>query len=130
MGDHLETVDGEERPREWLTFKHQLIAQYKDINAEESPIYTDAERYIRAALLALRGSGRAIDLRTFTKAFRFGLRMKYEDSIDQIVRDNILESRPTNIQKFKDILTFRHLKETVEQVEAKIKDGERVAAEY
>jgi len=53
MSDHLETVDGEERPRDWNTFRHQLVERARV--SGEDPLFNDANRYIQAALLALRG---------------------------------------------------------------------------
>ncbi len=129
MGDHLEIVDGKERPRQWSTFRHELVKKSKTTG--EEMIFPDSERYIRAVLLALRGSGAPPSQEAFTRAFRFALRMRFDKSVDEIVRNDVLESRPTNIKKFKDVTeSFRMLAERVSQVEAKIADGERVAAEY
>lgn len=129
MSDHLEVADGIERPRAWPTFRHQVIERSKIFG--EDPLYTDSERYIRAALLALRGSGGAPIPDAFKRAFRFALRMRFDKTVDQIVRDEVLEARPTNIKKFKEITeSFRHLAEMVAQVEAKIADGKLVSVEY
>ena len=129
MGDHLEVVDGEERPRAWTIFRHQLIERSKV--SGQDPLYADSERYIRAALLALRGAGSAPVPEAFTRAFRFALRMRFDKTVDQIVRNDVLEARPTNIKKFKEVTeSFRRLAEMVAQVEAKIADGERVGIEY
>lgn len=129
MGDHLEVVDGEERPRAWATFRHQLIERSKV--SGQDPLFADSDRYIRAALLALRGAGSAPVPEAFTRAFRFALRMRFDKTVDQIVRNDVLEARPTNIKKFKEITeSFRRLAEMVAQVEAKIADGERVGVEY
>lgn len=129
MGDHLEVVDGDERPRAWATFRHHLIERSKV--SGQDPLYADSERYIRAALLALRGAGSAPVPEAFTRAFRFALRMRFDKTVDQIVRNDVLEARPTNIKKFKEVTeSFRRLAEMVAQVEAKIADGERVGVEY
>lgn len=129
MSDHLEVVDGEERPRAWATFRHQLIERSKV--SGQDPLYADSERYIRAALLALRGAGSAPVPEAFTRAFRFALRMRFDKTVDQIVRNDVLEARPTNIKKFKEVTeSFRRLAEMVAQVEAKIADGERVGVEF
>lgn len=129
MSDHLEIVDGEERPRTWSTFRHQLIERAKV--SGQDPLYTDSDRYIRAALLALRGTGSPPVPDAFVRAFRFALRMRFDKSVDHIVRNDVLESRPTNIKKFKEVTeSFRHLAEMVAQVEAKIADGERVGVEF
>lgn len=129
MSDHLETVDGEERPRDWNTFRHQLVERSKV--SGEDPLFNDAQRYIQAALLALRGSGSAPHTESFIRAFRFALRMRFDKTVDQIVRNDVLESRPTNIKKFRDVTeSFRQLAELVAQVEAKIIDGQRAEAEF
>lgn len=129
MGDHLEVVDGAEQPRDWATFRHQLIERSKV--SGQDPLYTDSDRYIRAALLALRGAGSAPVPEAFTRAFRFALRMRFDKTVDQIVRNDVLEARPTNINKFKEVTeSFRRLAEMVAQVEAKIADGGRVCVEY
>ncbi|MCL2160864.1 MAG: hypothetical protein FWH56_03095 [Betaproteobacteria bacterium] len=129
MGDHLEVVDGKERPRAWATFHHQLI-EHSRVSGQD-PLHTDADRYIRAALLVLRGSSNSPVPDAFTRAFRFALRMRFDKTVDQIVRNDVLEARPTDIRKFKEITeSFRRLAEMVTQVEEKIADGERGCVEY
>lgn len=129
MSDHLEIIDGQERPREWSSFRHQLIERSR-ISGDD-PLFTDAQRYINAVLLALRGSGSAPHTESFTKAFRFALRMRFDKSVDQIVRNDVLEARPTNIKKFREVTeSFRRLAELVAQVEAKIADGRKVEIDF
>lgn len=129
MGDHIEIVDGQERPREWLTFKHQLVERSRV--SGEDPLFNDANRYIQAALLALRGSGNAPNTESFMRAFRFALRMRFDKTVDQIVRGDVLESRPTNIKKFREVTeSFRRLAELVAHVETKIVDAERAESEF
>jgi len=129
MGDHLETVDGVERPREWSTFRHQLIERARV--SGEDPLFNDSQRYIQAALLALRGTDSTPHTEAFVRAFRFALRMRFDKSVDQIVRNDVLEARPTNIKKFREVTdSFRRLAELVAQIEAKISDGRRVEAEF
>ena len=125
LGDHLETVDGKEKPREWAAFKQQLLQRSK-VSGEEC-VFQEAERYIRACLLELRGSGGAPSYEAFVRAFRFALRMRFDKTVDEIVRNDVLESRPTNIKKFKDVTdSFRRLAEMVAHVEQKIIDGAAV----
>ncbi|WP_321781674.1 SbcC/MukB-like Walker B domain-containing protein [Burkholderia pyrrocinia] len=129
MVDHIELVDKETRPRMWSTFRHQLIERSKV--SGQDPLYLDSERYLRAALLELRGAGNAPVPDAFIRAFRFALRMRFDKSVDQIVRNDVLEPRPTNIKKFKEITeSFRRLSDMVKQVEDKITDGQRVADEF
>jgi len=129
LGDHLETVDGKEKPREWSAFKQQLL-QRSRVSGEEC-VFQEAERYIRACLLELRGSGGAPSYDAFTRAFRFALRMRFDKTVDEIVRNDVLESRPTNIKKFKDVTdSFRRLAEMVAHVEKKIVDGTAVESAF
>jgi len=129
MGDHLETIDGEEQPRDWRSFRQQLL-QRSGLDAD-SILFTDSERFIRAHLLALRGSGGAPVTEAFTRAFRFGLRMKFDKTVDNIVRDDVLEKRQTNIKKFKDVTdSFKRLAEMVAHVETKINDGDVILKDF
>lgn len=129
LGDHLETIDGAERPRDWKTFRHQLV-EHSKVTGDDA-VFKDAERYIRACLLALRGSGGPPSFEPFVRAFRFALRMKFDKSVDEIVRDDVLEDRPTNIKKFKEVTeSFRRLDEMVKYVEDKIKDGEAIESRF
>jgi chromosome segregation protein len=129
MGDHIEMVDGVERPRDWRTFHHQLNEHAKVTG--EDPSFPDSDRYIRAMLVALRGSGGVPMTESFTRAFRFALRMRFDKSVDQIVRYDVLEGRPTNIQRFKELTdSFKRLNEMVRHVEEKIASGEEVATAF
>ena len=129
LGDHLEIVDGKEKPREWAAFKQQL-AQRSRVSGEEC-VFHEADRYIRACLLELRGSGGAPSYEAFVRAFRFALRMRFDKTVDEIVRNDVLESRPTNIKKFKDVTdSFRRLAEMVAHVEQKIIDGSAVESAF
>lgn len=129
MGDHVEQTGNQESPRTWETFRHNLIERAKAFG--EDPLYPDSERFIAASLLALRGSGGAPSMEAFKSAFRFALRMRFDKSIDKIVRSDVLEARPTNINKFKEVTeSFRNLAKKVAEVKTKIEDGERVEFEF
>lgn len=53
--------------------------------------------------------------------------MSFDKTVDEIVRNDVLESRPTNIRKFKEVTdSFRRLAEMVAHVEQKIVDGTAV----
>lgn len=129
MGDHLELVNGRERPRDWAMFRHQL--QERSKVSGEDPLFNDAERYVRAMLVALRGSGGVPQYDAFTRAFRFALRMRFDRPVDQIVRYQVLEARPTNIKKFKEVTeSFKRLAAMVAEVEKKISEGELVEKDF
>lgn len=129
MDDHLETIEKQERPRSWETFRHNLLERAKMTG--EDPFFSDSERYIKSALYALRGSNGVPSLEIFKNAFRFALKMRFDKSVDSIVRNDVFVARPTNIQKFKEVTeSFRKLAQMVSQVKTKIEDGERVESEF
>lgn len=129
MADHLEMVAGQECPRAWPSFRHTLLERAK-ISGDEV-LFQDADRYIRAVLLALRGSGGLPSVDAWVRALRFGMAMNFKKSVDAIVRNDVLESRPTNIKKFKDLTdSFRELKRLVDHVEQKIKDAQGVSDHF
>lgn len=129
LREHIEIVDGEDRPMEWTTFR-KMAAEKSKVSGE-TPFYHDSERYVSAALLALRGTGSVPNYEAFVRAFRFALRMRFNKSVDEIVRHEILETRPTNIRKFKEVTeSFRHLSEMVADVEKRVADGEAIDAEF
>lgn len=123
LGDHLETVNGKKQPKDWAIFRQELLAHTK--GSEDEVLFKDAERYIKAFLLMLKGSGGTPSYEAFVKAFRFALRMRFDKTVDEIVRNDVIEARPSNIKKFKEVTdTFRDLKQLVDQVEEKIREGE------
>lgn len=129
MQDHLEVIDNHEHPRPWETFRSQLIERSKMTG--EDPLFTDTERYMKDALLKLRGTNGTPSFESFKSAFRFGLRMRFDKPVDKIVRNDVLEARPTNINKFKEITeSFRRLNQKVKEVEAKIADAKEVETEF
>lgn len=130
LSEHIEVVENEEHPLAWPTFRRQLAEKSK-ITGDEY-LYQDSERYIQAVMLALRGSsGHAPDASAFKGAFRFGLRMRFDKTIDEIIRTEVLEANPTNVNKFKEVVeSFRHLADLVARVEKKLAEGEAIHAEY
>ncbi|NMX66205.1 hypothetical protein HBO15_02505 [Pseudomonas sp. WS 5111] len=129
MADHLQTVDGGTTPLPWNSFRSRLMERAKITG--ENPFYDDATSFTKQILFALRGKAGQPSYDAFIRAFRFALRMKFDKSVDQIVRGDVLENRPTNIKKFKAIVdTFKHLNLLIETVEKKIADGKKVASHY
>lgn len=125
MSDHLQTVDGVTEPLPWASFHHRLRERAEAIG--QKPFADDASSYVKQALFALRGKAGQPTYETFARAFRFALRMKFDKSVDQIVRKDVLEDRPTDIHKFKAIVeTFKNLNKMVESVEKKIEQGRKV----
>lgn len=67
----------------------------------ENPFYDDPSSFTKQILFALRGKNGQPSYDAFIRAFRFALRMKFDKSVDQIVRSDVLENRPTNIKNSK-----------------------------
>ena len=93
LDDHLDKSDGATRPKSWLHFKQMLIQRAPG----EETLYDNAKRFVEALLFRLRGAGGVPRLDAYRQAFRFGLRMKFDKSVDDIVRRQVLEARPTHI---------------------------------
>jgi chromosome segregation protein len=130
MIDHQQVAaDGRLEPTPWSTFRHRLLERAKVTG--EDPLFEDASSYVRQVLFALRGKVGQSSADAFARAFRFALRMKFDKSIDQIVRDDVLEQRRTNIQKFKAIVDgFRALNESILRLEKRISRGKEVSADF
>lgn len=128
LDDHLELVDGNYRPREWGSFR-QMLAQRAP--GENEILFHDSERFISAMLFRLRGARGLPRVDAYRQAFRFGLRMKFDKSVDDIVRQQVLEVRPTNIKRFKEVLhTFQEMAALVRSVQAKLDDAELIEADF
>ena len=129
MSDHLQMVDGETMPLPWSSFRHRLLEQSK-VTGEE-PLFDDGASYVKQVLFMLRGKAGPASYDAFARAFRFALRMSFSKSVDQIVRQDVLEDRPTNIARFKQLVeTFKRINLLVEGVEQKIKQGLEVCKNY
>lgn len=129
MGDHLELVNGQRHPRAWENFRHHLLERAKTLG--EDPLHQDSEHYIRAALFALRGKGGIPQYETFVRSFRFALRMRFDKSVDQIVRNQVLEPRQTNIKKFREVTdSFKLMSQMVAGVRAKIESLQVIGADF
>jgi energy-coupling factor transporter ATP-binding protein EcfA2 len=128
LNDHLESVESIERPRSWNTFRQSL--QHR-AGMDEEVLFHDSDRFISAMLFALRGSRGAASLDAFRQSFRFGLRMKFDKSVDDIVRNQVLEARPTNVKRFREVLqTFQDVSALVREVEGKLMEAELIEADY
>jgi chromosome segregation protein len=127
LNDHLELVDGEYRPRPWANFRQMLQQRAQG----EEVLFYDSERFVNALLFRLRGSRGVPRLDAYRQALRFGLRMKFDKSVDDIVRQQVLENRPTNIKRFKDVLhTFQEMAALVRNVQAKLDEAEEIEADF
>ncbi len=129
MSEHLQTVDGATMPLPWSSFRHRLLEQSK-VTGEE-PLFDDGSSYVKQVLFMLRGKAGPASYDAFARAFRFALRMSFSKSVDQIVREDVLEERPTNIARFKQLMeTFKRINQLVEGVEQKIAQGLEVTKNF
>ncbi|TLP64932.1 MULTISPECIES: SbcC/MukB-like Walker B domain-containing protein [Pseudomonas] len=129
MADHLQSIEGDLTPLPWKSFRTRLMERAKILG--ENPFYDDPSSFTKQVLFALRGRNGQPSYDAFIRAFRFALRMKFDKSVDHIVRNDVLERKPTNIKKFKAIVdTFKHLNLLIENVEKKIAQGKKVAGRY
>jgi uncharacterized protein YPO0396 len=127
LNDHLELVDGEERARQWGSFRQMLSQRAHG----EEVLFHDSERFVTAMLFRLRGARGTPRLDAFRQAFRFGLRMKFDKSVDDIVRQQVLETRPTNIKRFKEVLhTFQEMAALVHSVQAKLEEADLIETDF
>ncbi|HHH9110726.1 TPA: SbcC/MukB-like Walker B domain-containing protein [Pseudomonas aeruginosa] len=129
MADHLQTANGVTTALPWSSFRQRLLERSKATGDE--PLFEDATSYVKQVLFALRGKAGLPSYDAFIRAFRFALRMRFDKPVDQIVRHDVLENRPTNIRKFKAIVdTFKRLNALVESVEQKITEGTKVTDSF
>lgn len=131
LDDHLELAGNAQRPLEWKVFRKGLESRAQRVGFEGDVVFSEPLRFVRAYLTALRGSGAIPHAESFLRAFRFGLKMRFDKPIDEIVRHQVLEQRDTNIRQFKDVMeSFRSLRNRVVEIEAKIQEAEAVAKLY
>ncbi|MFC5461207.1 SbcC/MukB-like Walker B domain-containing protein [Massilia niabensis] len=126
IGDHLEEADGKLRPRDWKSFRHSLL-QRSRLPEDEIIFTSSGEQFVKGYLLALRGKNGAANMQAFQRALRFALRLNLGSSVDGIVRDEILEHKPTDTKKFKDnVRSFKEHVDLIATVKSKIAGGEAI----
>lgn len=109
LADHLDHSGDKPRPKAWHAFRQMLAQRAPGVESAEL-VHENAKCFVEALLFQLRGSGGVPNATAWRQAFRFGLRMKFDKSVDDIVRRQVLEARPTNIHKFRELLnTFQEM---------------------
>lgn len=133
LGDHLsgETA-GDQRPRDWAAFRDDLRRRTAQASEyQDEVIYETSERYLRAALTRLSNGKDASSIALFRRALRFGLRLRFDRAVDETLRYEVLEERPTNVEAFRSILEqVRKLRELADHVECKLAGAKDVEAKY
>ncbi|MFZ5757926.1 MAG: SbcC/MukB-like Walker B domain-containing protein [Pseudomonadota bacterium] len=131
LDDHLEMAGRTQRPQDWKVFRKELERRAQGVGYESEVVFTEPLRFVRAYLTALRGSGAIPHAESFLRAFRFGLKMRFDKPVDEIVRHQVLEQQDTPIRRFKEVMeSFRSLRNRVIEIEEKINDAEGVAKLY
>ncbi|MCY0915211.1 SbcC/MukB-like Walker B domain-containing protein [Massilia antarctica] len=126
LGDHLEDIDGKPSPRDWKSFRESLIRRSGQ-EPDEILFPDQSENFIRAHLLALRGKNGVPNVRNFLRAFRFALRLNIENSVDGLVRHEILEAKATETKKFKEnVRSFKEQVDLIATVKRKIEGGQAI----
>ena len=132
LNDHLEMVDGEPYPRDWPTFRQQLVRRpLLSAAPDEEFLFADAGKFLNAILFRLRGKRSLPRADAFRQAFRFALRMKFDHSVDDIIRRQVLESRPTKTKAFLDMLRgFKELAAKVAAIEHKLAEARKLEEHF
>lgn len=126
LGDHLEDIDGKPSPRDWKSFRESLIRRSGQ-EPDEILFPDQSENFIRAHLLALRGKNGVPNVRNFLRAFRFALRLHIGNSVDGLVRHEILEAKATETKKFKEnVRSFKEQVDLIAMVKRKIEGGQAI----
>ena len=128
LQDHLAVVDGRERPQDWAAFRHQLQQRAQP---GEEVFFHEAKRFVTDLLFALRGQAGPAPYEAYRQAFRFALRMRFDEPVDAIVRRQVLEPRPTNIRRFKEVLaTFQEMAARVREVQLKLDEALKIEGHF
>ncbi len=128
LGDHMTSREGKESPRDWRTFRADLARRVESVCGHTEDLFFDSsEKFIKAFLLLMSAGKDAGSVALFKRAFRFAMRLRFDKSVDSIIRDEVLESRPTNIKAFRELTeTFRRLRVMVEDVERRMREGAEI----
>lgn len=122
--------DGEHRrPMPYADFKEAIRDRSKKIG--RTPITTDkSSEYLSELLYALNGE-RMPDSRRFMSAFVKSMTLKNVDSIDQFVRDYVVEANPVDISSFrKQVEQFVALRELIRKTKSRISRLTGIQSEF
>lgn len=129
MSDHLDRSQGDERPREWAVFRSDLLRRLG--GQGEDVFFQDSDRFMRQLLLALGGHAGQTNVSNFMRAFRFAITMRFNKVVDAIVRDDVLEAKPIDVEHFRKVTeTFRDIRQLIADIKAKLADGDAVEVEF
>lgn len=130
LNDHIETVKDETVPLRWKDFEHNIVSKCRAGGRE--PLITDkAETYIGELLHQLQPRGKGIDVREFLKAFKRSVMLRDIESVNDFVRDFVVEEHPIDKHKaIAQIEHFRQLDNLVKQTQEQIRNLRDFATRY
>lgn len=137
LQDHMEAADGETVPLHWKDFEQEL--RRKSNAAGRTPVITDkTDAYIREMLHSLQPKAKHINPRDFMKAFKKSVTLRDIESVNDFVRDFVVEAHPIDKHKaMAQITEFRKLDQLVKVTLAQIQEltalekrYERLAGEH
>jgi chromosome segregation protein len=130
LNDHVARQGDETMPLEWAAFQVELERK-SSISGAKEIVFPDSDRFGRAYLLAMRSTEGQAQLEAFRKAFRFALRMRFDQTVEEIVKTQVLEARTVDIKKFKEIVnSFGQLRALVAKLKEKIKAASDVKQHF
>jgi ABC-type branched-subunit amino acid transport system ATPase component len=120
LADHTETVGEDTVPLRWKDFEH--VARSKCVSAGRTPEITEkAESYIREMLHVIQPRAKHINHREFMKAFKKSVTLRDIESVNDFVRDFLVEAHPIDKTKaIAQIEDFRRLDNLVKQTKEQI----------
>ncbi len=118
LGDHFESVDGDELPRTWKDFL--ALANERCALVGGKAVVTDKpETYIKELLHGI--GGRGINPKDFLRAFSKSVTMKDIGDVSDFVRMFLVEAQDIDRQRaMKHVQTLRDLHKLIVQVEERI----------
>ncbi|WP_249978479.1 SbcC/MukB-like Walker B domain-containing protein [Vreelandella olivaria] len=128
--DDCIVYDGNDRrPISFADFRENMREQARKNG--RTPIFTDkSSEYVQEMLYALNGE-RMPDARRFMSSFVKSMTLKNVDSIDQFVRDYVVESNPVDIATFrKQVEQFVALRDLILKTKARISRLTGILSEF
>lgn len=130
LKDHIETVGDEIMPLRWKDFEHVIVGKCS-AKGRTTMITDKAETYIGELLHQLQPRGKGIDAREFLKAFKRSVMLRDIESVNDFVRDFVVEEHPIDKHKaIAQIEHFRQLDDLVQQTKEQIKSLKGFSAKY
>ncbi len=112
--NHLEVLkEGYFSPIDWNVFEASVRDMAKNAGREFT-ITSHPEIYLRELLHAIQGKGPGINHEVFLRALSQSLRLKGVNSVNDFIRENLLDAKPIDRQG-----TLRHIK-TLQELSARI----------